>query len=142
MDWLGSDHVGTPTDTQVTIEELCFLCVVLLKVVQKHSEERGLLNTSQFGFNVCHSTTLQCMRLTDQVNLNFNSNLSTAAVSLDIEKAFDTTWHSGLLYMLSKLELDKANLDIGNIRCLNLAPVKHTTVHVTRLPSGATNDRA
>jgi retron-type reverse transcriptase len=27
-----------------------------------------------------------------------------AAVFLDIEKAFDTTWHTGLLYKLSKLE--------------------------------------
>jgi retron-type reverse transcriptase len=27
-----------------------------------------------------------------------------AAVFLDIEKAFDTTWHSGLLYKLSKLQ--------------------------------------
>jgi hypothetical protein len=26
---------------------------------------------------------------------NYNSNMSTAAVFLDIEKAFDTTWHSG-----------------------------------------------
>jgi hypothetical protein len=29
--------------------------------------------------------------------------MSTAAVFFDIEKAFDTTWHSGLLYKLSKL---------------------------------------
>jgi hypothetical protein len=29
--------------------------------------------------------------------------MSTAAVFLDIEKAFDTTWHTGLLYKLSKL---------------------------------------
>jgi hypothetical protein len=29
---------------------------------------------------------------------------TTAAVFLDIEKAFDTIWHSGLLYKLSKLE--------------------------------------
>jgi hypothetical protein len=27
-----------------------------------------------------------------------------AALFLDIEKAFDTTWHSGLLYKLSELE--------------------------------------
>jgi hypothetical protein len=27
-----------------------------------------------------------------------------AAVFLDIEKAFDTTWHTGLLYKLSKLD--------------------------------------
>jgi hypothetical protein len=30
--------------------------------------------------------------------------MSTAAVFLYIEKAFDTTWHHGLLYKLSKLE--------------------------------------
>jgi hypothetical protein len=28
MDWLGSDHVGTETDTQATMEDLCFLRVV------------------------------------------------------------------------------------------------------------------
>jgi hypothetical protein len=28
MDCLGSNHVGIPTDTHATIEELCFLCVV------------------------------------------------------------------------------------------------------------------
>jgi hypothetical protein len=43
------------------------------------------------------------MRLADHVTLNFNNKISTAAVFLDIEKAFDTTWHSGLLYKLSKL---------------------------------------
>jgi hypothetical protein len=51
-----------------------------------------------------HSTTLQCTGLADHVTLNFNSKMSTAAVFLDIEKAFDTTWHSGLLYKLSELE--------------------------------------
>jgi hypothetical protein len=30
--------------------------------------------------------------------------MSTAAVFLDIEKAFDTIWHPGLLYKLSELE--------------------------------------
>jgi retron-type reverse transcriptase len=43
------------------------------------------------------------MRLADHVTLNFNNKMSTAAVFLDIEKAFDTTWHTGLLYKLSKL---------------------------------------
>jgi hypothetical protein len=30
--------------------------------------------------------------------------MAIAAVFLDIEKAFDTTWHPGLLYKLSKME--------------------------------------
>jgi hypothetical protein len=73
----------------------------ILKMLLKHIEERGLLNTSQFGFRARHSTTLQCMRLMDHVILNFNNKMSTAIVFLDIEKAFDTTWHSGLLCKLS-----------------------------------------
>jgi hypothetical protein len=78
--------------------------VVFLKIIQRHIEERGLHNACQIGFRARHSTTLQCMRLTDHVTLNFNNNMSTAAVFLDIEKAFDTTWHPGLLYKLSELE--------------------------------------
>jgi hypothetical protein len=74
----------------------------MLKTIQRHIEERDLLNASQFDFRTHHSTTLQCMRLTDHVTLNFNSNMSTAAVFLEIEKAFDTTWHFGLLYKLSE----------------------------------------
>jgi hypothetical protein len=33
----------------------------------------------------------------DHVALNFNNKMSTAAVILDIEEAFDSTWHSDLL---------------------------------------------
>jgi hypothetical protein len=44
------------------------------------------------------------MRLADHVTLLFNNKISMAAVSLDIEKAFDTTWHRGLLYKLTKIE--------------------------------------
>jgi hypothetical protein len=38
------------------------------------------------------------------VTIKFNNKMSTAAVLLDIEKAFDSTWHPGLLCKLSKLE--------------------------------------
>jgi hypothetical protein len=64
---------------------------VVLKIVRKHIEERDLLNASQFGFRARHSTTLQCMRLTEHVTLNFNNDISTAAAFLDVEKVFDTT---------------------------------------------------
>jgi hypothetical protein len=37
------------------------------------------------------------------VTLNFNNNMYTAAVFLDIEKAFDKTRHLGLLYKLREL---------------------------------------
>jgi hypothetical protein len=73
---------------------------VILQLLQKHIEERGLLNASQFVFRAHHTTILQCMMLADHISLNFNNKMSTAAVFLDIEKAFDITWHSGLLYKL------------------------------------------
>jgi hypothetical protein len=72
------------------------------KIVERNIENRKLLNASQFGFRARDSTTLQCMRLADHVTLNFDSTMSTAAVFLDIEKAFDTSWHTDLLYELSK----------------------------------------
>jgi hypothetical protein len=77
---------------------------VILKDLQKHIDERGLLNASRFGFSARHSMTLHCKRPTDHVTVNFNNKICTAAVFLSIEKAFYTTWHSGLLNKLSKLE--------------------------------------
>jgi hypothetical protein len=44
------------------------------------------------------------MRLTHHVTLHFNNKMPRTAVYLDIEKAFDTTWHPGLIYKLYKLE--------------------------------------
>jgi hypothetical protein len=38
---------------------------LILRTIQKRTEERNLLNASQFGFQADHSTTLQCMRLVD-----------------------------------------------------------------------------
>jgi hypothetical protein len=42
--------------------------------------------------------------LTFSPNSEKPNNMSMVAVFLDIEKAFDTTWHLGLPYKLSKLK--------------------------------------
>jgi hypothetical protein len=36
---------------------------------------------------------------------NLNNNMSTAAVFLDIEKAFDATWHLGFLYKIIGIKI-------------------------------------
>jgi hypothetical protein len=36
---------------------------------------------------------------------NYGNNISRVAIFFDIEKAFDTTWHSGILYKLHKLNI-------------------------------------
>jgi hypothetical protein len=87
---------------------------VVPKIVQWYIEEKGLLNASQFGFHAHHSATLQCMRLTDHVTLNFNNNMPTAAVFLDIEKAFNKMWRLGLLYKLSELKFSISLIKLIN----------------------------
>jgi hypothetical protein len=49
------------------------------------------------------------MRFTEQVTLNFNDNMTTAA-----EKALDTTWHLGFLYKLSHLEVSISLLKLSS----------------------------
>jgi hypothetical protein len=38
---------------------------VLPKIVQRNTDERGMLNASHFGFLACRSKTLQCMSFMD-----------------------------------------------------------------------------
>jgi hypothetical protein len=40
--------------------------------------------------------------------------MSTAAVFLDIKKAFDETWHLGLLYKLSELKISTSLIKLIN----------------------------
>jgi hypothetical protein len=74
------------------------------KIAQRHIEERGLLDASQFGVRARYSTTPQCMRLMDHITLNLNNNMSTAVVFMDIEKAFNMAWHISLPYKLLELK--------------------------------------
>ena len=46
------------------------------------------------------STTHQVLRLVEHVTKGFNSYLSTLAVFLNVHKAYDSTWHTGLFYKL------------------------------------------
>jgi hypothetical protein len=64
---------------------------------------------NQYGSRQCASSvkmecwgviwTLQYMRLIITW-LNFNSNVSTDAALLYVKTAFNTTWHTGMLYFI------------------------------------------
>jgi hypothetical protein len=93
-------------------------------------------------FRALHSTTLQCMRLTDHVTLDFNNNIFVTAVFLDIEKAFDRTWHIGLLYKLKlKFLISPIKPSISFLRKFRLVEGEMSTSRDIQLgvPQGSDN---
>lgn len=70
-----------------------------------HIEENQLLPEFQFGFRKGHSTTHQAIRIKNFIESNKRRKWSTGMVLLDIEKAFDSIWHDGLIFKLIKLKL-------------------------------------
>jgi hypothetical protein len=63
----------------------------------------NLLRPEQFGFRTGYSTTLQLMRFASDISDAKNSSNTLSAVLIDFHAAFDTVWHLGLLYKLSRI---------------------------------------
>ncbi|KAG4072235.1 hypothetical protein HA402_005957 [Bradysia odoriphaga] len=60
-----------------------------------------IISKEQFGFRPQHSTTHQIKRVVNTVKRNKRDRKSTGLILLDIEKAFDSVWHNGLIYKLN-----------------------------------------
>lgn len=61
-----------------------------------------LIPNEQFGFRQFHSTTHQIKRIANHVKISFENRKSTGLILLDIEKAFDSIWHDGLIHKLNR----------------------------------------
>lgn len=61
----------------------------------------GILPDEQFGFRPQHSTIHQVYRIRDMIIQNKSIRKSTGMVLLDVEKAFDSIWHDGLIFSIS-----------------------------------------
>uniref|UniRef100_A0A2M4CV42 Putative reverse transcriptase n=1 Tax=Anopheles darlingi TaxID=43151 RepID=A0A2M4CV42_ANODA len=72
--------------------------------INEHTSNNHIIQPTQFGFQKSLSTTHQLHRLTSNIRSNLKNKKSTGLVLLDSEKAFDTIWHNGLIYKLSKLK--------------------------------------
>ncbi|GBP27932.1 RNA-directed DNA polymerase from mobile element jockey [Eumeta japonica] len=71
---------------------------IALRRLHRHLAPRR----DQFGFCSGHSFTLQLARVLHNMAAEHNRGLRIVGVFLDIEKAFDRVWHSGLLYKFIK----------------------------------------
>lgn len=68
--------------------------------LQKFLEENNIINLNQYGFKKGHSTTHQVQRIVEKIGEAFNNKEMVGAVFLDVEKAFDSLWHKGLIKKL------------------------------------------
>ena len=75
---------------------------IILNRLKKHLNLLKVIPLEQFGFTAQRSTTHQLVRLMEYVSGGFNMKQSTISAFLDIEKAYDTTWHTGLIYKLKQ----------------------------------------
>lgn len=82
------------------------LLPVLGKLFEKVINARLVKGTSnilineQFGFRNSHSTVQQLARVAEESANMLNLGQSTGMFLLDMEKAFDTVWHKGLIHKL------------------------------------------
>lgn len=60
----------------------------------------GTIRAEQYGFQRKLSAELQLLRLTEHITTNLNVSKATAAVFLDIEKAYDKVWRELLIRKL------------------------------------------
>ena len=85
------------------------LCKTMERVVkwrlQKYLDINNIIAPYQSGFRPGHSTTDSLIRLENSAHNAILFNEYCLAIFLDIEKAFDTVWHRGLIEKLKNIGL-------------------------------------
>ena len=68
----------------------------------------------QFGFTKGRSTSLQLLRTTEAINAAYGNKEFAIGVFLDLQRAFDTVWHRGLLFKLIQNDTPNWIVNISN----------------------------
>lgn len=76
---------------------------VIYGILNKYVHKNNLIPAQQFGFRTGHNTTLSLCKVIQDILQGYNKKQCTVMLLLDIEKAFDTVWHNGLIYKLKTL---------------------------------------
>ncbi|GFX14542.1 probable RNA-directed DNA polymerase from transposon X-element [Trichonephila clavipes] len=78
---------------------------IILTRLKNFIYTNNLLNPNQYGFTNKLSTLHPLLNLTEAISEGFQNKKSTGAVFLDIQKAFDRVWLTGLTYKLINYNL-------------------------------------
>lgn len=78
---------------------------IIREILNKYIE--NLIPITQFGFQNGKSTIHPLSILVSNTQNAMMQKFKTAAISLDINKAFDSVWHKGLLYKLHRLKIPR-----------------------------------
>ncbi|GFW95600.1 probable RNA-directed DNA polymerase from transposon X-element [Trichonephila clavipes] len=73
---------------------------IILTRLKEFLYTNNIINPNQYGFTNKLSTLHPLLNLTEAISEGFQSKKSTGAVFLDIQKAFDRVWLTGLTYKL------------------------------------------
>lgn len=91
---------------------LCTLSKVFERIVHSRLYEyciaNNLLTEKNSGFKKGDSTVNQLLFITHKITQALDDKSEVCLVFLDISKAFDKVWHSGLLYKLKRLGLSNS----------------------------------
>ena len=68
--------------------------------LREYLEENNLYNSQQYGFRQRKSTTHVINLIHECIKHNSSQGFKTAILSKDVQKAFDTVWHSGLIWKI------------------------------------------
>jgi hypothetical protein len=70
---------------------------IILKRLNSQLQELKLIRNDQYVFKSGHSTTHTLLRNVERITRSFNHRNATAMLFLDIERAFDKVWTTGLI---------------------------------------------
>jgi hypothetical protein len=110
LPWKKASVIAIPKPGKDPTKPVSYRPIALLSSLSKvferiilqdlHTHLINKIRPEQFAFRCGHSTTLQLVNLVDKISSNLNNKTHTAAIFLDVEKAFDRVWHEGLIHKM------------------------------------------
>lgn len=77
---------------------------LILEKLNSHIEGYDIIKDHQYGFRKEKSSVHQLFRVSKNIEKQIRSRKSVGMLSLDLQSAFDTVWHDGLLYKMKNLQ--------------------------------------